>query len=104
MQPKHTHRGFRDLAQLRAAGLDDGLEVLQRLLGLLDDAPGHDLHRRGVERDAPRAEEQLAGLDALRVRPDRGGGLCGRARGGVSVRWYVLLNYAPRRRWCGARR
>lgn len=71
-----THSGFGDLAELRASSLNDGLEVLQRLLGLLDNTAGYDLHRGGIERDASRAEQEVADFDALRVGPDGCGRFC----------------------------
>ena len=71
-----TYGGLDDLAKLSASSLDDGLEVLERLLSLSLDAALDDLHRGGVEGDAARAEEEVAGLDTLRIGPDGSRCLC----------------------------
>lgn len=71
-----THSGFDDFAEFSSAGLDDGLEVLERLLSLGLHTTLDDLHRLGVERDAARAEEEVARLDSLGIRADGGRCLC----------------------------
>lgn len=72
----YTCRGFGNFAELRAAGLDDSFEIFQRLLSLFFNTASDDLHRRRIERDASRAEEQVPDLDGLRIRSDCSRRLC----------------------------
>lgn len=71
-----THSGLDDFAELSSAGLNNGLEILERLLSLGLHTALDDLHRGGVERDAARAEEEVARLDTLRIGSDGGRCLC----------------------------
>lgn len=69
-----THSRFDDTADIGAAGFEDGFEVGECLFSLWDDAPVGDLCGRGDEWDAARDEDEVAGLDCLRVGSDCGRG------------------------------
>ena len=62
---------LRDIRQRASSRLRDCLEVFENALDLLLDRPIHNLHRGGVERNLAREVNGLAGLNRLRIAPNR---------------------------------
>ncbi|THH04883.1 hypothetical protein EW145_g5202 [Phellinidium pouzarii] len=73
-----------DLVDGAPAGLDDNLEVGECLFCLCLDLALDNLHRRRVHRHAAGHEDEVPGLDCLRVGADGARGLC--SKGKVRVR------------------
>src|SRR5215211_4768909 len=66
------HGRLDDVREAAAAGVENGLEVLDRPLQLRLDAALDELAAPGIEPDLPGAEHEVVCRDGLAVRPDRG--------------------------------
>ena len=67
---------FDDVTETAVAGVEDGLQVFERLGGLFGDAAGHEGRSGGIDGKLAAGEDEVAGgqADGLGVRANGGGG------------------------------
>jgi hypothetical protein len=80
---RNTHRRLYDAPQIRAARLEHGAEVRERLARLRLDAAFDERARFCVKAEATTREDEIANSDGMAVRPNCGWRICGVVSGQV---------------------